>query len=96
MKNRNNVEFNEKLSINQMIEGLLQLRNKISVFNNDVVKFLIIHTYLNIFPRFINKDHWEADEECAEMYKFFLKVFIQLLFKYFKLINNYEIQRTVF
>ena len=95
MKSGNDVKFDEKLNINQIIESLLQLRNKVSVFNNDVVKFSVIHTYLNTSLKFTDKNHWEADEECAEMYKFFLKILIQSLFKHFKLISDYKIKKTV-
>ena len=78
-----------------MIKSFLQLKNKIAVFDDDIVKFLIIHTYLNIFFKFTNKNYWKADEKCAEVYKFFLKVFIQSLFKHFKLISNYEVQKII-
>ena len=69
----------------------MQLKNKVSVFNNDVVKFSVIHTYLNISLKFINKDHWGTDEECAEIYESFLKILIQSLLKHFKFINDYKI-----
>ena len=59
-----------------MIKDFLQLKNKISVFDDDVIKFLIIYTYLNTFFRFANKDHQKTDKKCAEMYKFFLKILI--------------------
>ena len=78
-----------------MIESLLQLRNEVSVFNDDVIKFSVIHTYLNISLKFADKDHWEAGEKCAEVYEFFLKVLIQPLFKHFELISDYKIQRAV-
>ena len=78
-----------------MIENLLQLKNEISVFNDDVVKFSIIHIYLNTSFRFADKDHWGAGEECAEAYEFFLKVLIQPLLKHFKLISDYKIQRIM-
>ena len=57
MKSRNDVELDEELNMGQMIESLLQLRNRVSVFNGDIIKFLIIHTYLNTSPRFSDKDH---------------------------------------
>ena len=57
MKSRNDVELNKKLSTNQMIENFLQLKNKISIFNNNVIKFSVIHIYLNIFFKFANKDY---------------------------------------
>ena len=91
MKSKNDVKFNEKSDTDQTIENLLQLKNKILIFNDNVVKFLIIHTYLNISLKFVNKDHWEADEECAETYKFFLKILIQSLFEHFKFISDYKI-----
>ena len=91
MLNRNDVQFNKKLNINQIIESLLQSENKISVFNDDIVKFLIIYTYLNTFFRFTDINHWKADEKCAEVYEFFLKVLIQSFFKHFELISDYEI-----
>ena len=78
-----------------MIEGLLQLKNEISVFDDDVVKFSIIHTYLNTFLKFANKDHWKADEKCVKIYKSFLKILIQSFFKHFKFINDYKIQRVM-
>ena len=40
-----------------MIENLLQLRNKVSVFDNDVIKFSVIYTYLNTFSKFTDKDY---------------------------------------
>ena len=91
MKSRNNVKFDEKSDLNQTIEGLLQLRNWVSVFNDNVVKFSVIHIYLNIFFKFANKDYQRVDEECAEAYEFFLKVFIQSFLEHFKLISGYEI-----
>ena len=78
-----------------MIEGLLQLKNRVLILNNNVIKFSIIYIYLNTFFRFINKDHWETDEECAEMYEFFLKILIQPFLKHFEFINDYEIQKAV-
>ena len=91
MKSWNDVEFDEELSMSQTIEGLLQLKNEILIFDDDVVKFSIIHTYLNTSPKFMNKDYWGADEGCAETYEFFLKIFIQSFFKHFKLISDHEI-----
>ena len=91
IKSWNDVKFNEELGTSQMIESLLQLRNEVLIFNNDVVKFLIIHTYLNIFFRFADKNHQKADEECVEVYKFFLKILIQSLLKHFELISDYKI-----
>ena len=78
-----------------MIESLLQLRNKIIILDDDIIKFLIIHIYSNISLRFMNKDYQRVDEECAKAYKFFLKVFIQSFLEHFKLINNHKIQKTV-
>ena len=57
MKSEINIKFDEKSDKSQIIKNLLQLRNKISVFNDNVIKFLIIHIYLNIFLRFIYKNH---------------------------------------
>ena len=48
VESRNDVELGEELGIGQMIEGLLQLGNRVSVLDGDVVKFLVIHTYLNV------------------------------------------------
>ena len=96
MKSWNNVKLNEKLNTDQTIENLLQLKNKILIFNDDVIKFSVIHTYLNIFFKFTDKDHQRVDEKYVETYKFFLKVLIQPLFKHFELISDYEIQRAVF
>ena len=79
-----------------MIESLLQLKDKIIIFSNNVIKFSVIHIYLNIFFKFADKNHWKVNKKCAEMYKSFLKIFIQLLFKYFKFINDYKIQKAVF
>ena len=79
-----------------MIENLLQLKNKILIFNDDVIKFLIIHIYLNTSLKFINKNYQKVDKEYAEMYEFFLKVLIQLFFKYFEFISDYKIQKIVF
>ena len=76
MKSRNNIKLNKESDTDQTIESLLQSRNRVLIFNSDVVKFLVIHTYLNISPRFADKDYWEADEECAEVYEFFLKILI--------------------
>ena len=95
MKSRNDIKLDEKSDPGQMIEGLLQLRNWISVFDDDVIKFPVIHIYSNISPRFVNKDHQGAGEECAEVYESFLKVLIQLLFEHFELISGYGIQRAV-
>ena len=81
--------------MNQTIENLLQLRNEVSVLDNDVVKFSVIHTYLNTSPRFADKDHQRADEECAEAYESFLKILIQPLLEHFKLISDHKIQRAV-
>ena len=96
MKSCNDVKLDEELGINQIIEGFLQLRNKISVFDNDVIKFLIIHIHLNISFKFADKDYWEADEECAEVYEIFLKIFIQPLLEHFKLISDHRIQWIMF
>ena len=95
MKSWNDVKFDEELSTDQTIESFLQLKNEILIFNDDVVKFSVIHTYSNTSPKFTNKDYQEADEECAEVYKFFLKVLIQSLFEHFELISGYRIQKTV-
>ena len=91
MESRNDVKFDEESGSGQIIEGLLQLRNRVSVFDDDVIKFLIIHTYSNIFSRFTDKDHQRADEECTEVYEFFLKVLIQPLLEHFKLISDHKI-----
>ena len=48
-----------------MIEGFLQLKNRILVFNSDVIKFLIIYAYLNTFLKFTDKNYWEVDEKCT-------------------------------
>ena len=74
-----------------MIENLLQLKNKVLIFDDDVVKFSVIHIYSNTFLKFTDKDHWRTDEKCAEVYEFFLKVLIQSLFKHFKLISDHKI-----
>ena len=57
MKSRNDVEFNEELSTNQIIKSLLQLENRVLVLDDNVIKFPVIHIYLNTSPRFVNKDH---------------------------------------
>ena len=57
MESRNDVKLDEKSGLGQMIEGLLQLGNQILVLDDDVIKFLVIHTYLNTSPRFTDKDH---------------------------------------
>ena len=57
MKNRNDIKFNEKSDTDQTIKSLLQLKNKISIFNDDVVKFSVIYTYLNTSPKFMKKNH---------------------------------------
>ena len=57
MENWNDIELDEELGMNQMIEDLLQLRNEVLILNDDVVKFLIIHIYLNTSPKFVNKNH---------------------------------------
>ena len=57
MKSENDVELDEKSDINQTIKNLLQLKNRISVFNDDVVKFSVIYIYLNTSLKFVNKDH---------------------------------------
>ena len=95
MESGNDVELGEELGIGQMIEGLLQLGNKVSVFDGDIIKFLVIHTYLNTSPRFVNKDHWGAGGECAGVYEFFLKVLIQPLLEHFELISDHGIQRVM-
>ena len=95
MKSWNNVKLDEELDTDQIIEGLLQLRNEILIFDDDVIKFSVIHTYLNISLKFVNKDHQRADEECAEAYEFFLKVLIQSFLEHFKLISDHKIQRAV-
>ena len=91
IKNWNDVKLNEKLNTSQMIENLLQLKDRIVIFNNDVVKFSVIYTYLNIFSKFADKNHWETSEECAEAYEFFLKVLIQSFLKHFEFISDYRI-----
>ena len=57
MESRNDVKLNEESGLGQMIEGLLQPGNQVSVLDGDVVKFPVIHTYLNTSPRFANKDY---------------------------------------
>ena len=76
MKSRNDVKLDEESNMSQTIESLLQLKNRVLIFNDDVIKFSVINTYLNISLRFVNKDYWKADEGCAEVYEFFLKVLI--------------------
>ena len=95
MENWNDVELDEESDMSQTIESFLQLRNRISVFDDDVVKFLIIHIYLNISLRFADKNYWKVDEKCAEMYEFFLKILIQSLFEHFEFISDHRIQRAV-
>ena len=95
MESRNNIKLNEESDLSQTIEGLLQLGNEVSILNDDVIKFSVIHTYLNTFFRFADKDYQKTGEKCAETYEFFLKVLIQSLFKHFKFISDYRIQRAV-
>ena len=59
-----------------MIEGFLQLENRILNFNNDIVQFLIIYIYLNTFFKFADKDYQRDNKKYAEIYEFFLKIFI--------------------
>ena len=73
----------------------MQLRNKVSVLNDDVIKFSVIHIYLNTSLKFTDKDYQRANEKCAKVYEFFLKVLIQSLLEHFKLISDHEIQRAV-
>ena len=95
IKNRNDVKLNEELNTDQTIESLLQSENRVSVFDNNIIKFSVIHIYLNISLKFANKDYWETDEKYVETYKFFLKVLIQSLLEHFKLISDHKIQRAV-
>ena len=95
MKSWNDVELGEESGTGQTIKGFLQPGNRISILDDDVIKFSVVHTHLNTSPKFADKDHWEAGEECTEAYESFLKILIQSLLEHFKFISGYKIQEAV-